>query len=1165
MEQVTNIDNLNSILGNLQNKKDVTRFKSLVETLYIHCMHLDVNQSNVSESNVESNISSLKHLERLSLYLFSEYKNLLKVYSEELTNNAMQICALSFEKIGDYLEHINPDELTHINQTQILKKQIRAYWKSAIAYSICNNPPNSYVVTKKIKKVLEQLINLQVLSPDKIDLYYISYFVLSRNFVNNIESYVEDSKLRDIFNSLKEYIGTGNVEYAKSSVDKIKNKINKKLNNYETNYYWHLKYIQYTIETIIDNCVWNNLSNVFSREYILQLIKSKPSIIELWPNQLQVINNLNGFLRDDDIKRTLINFPTSGGKSLLAELAIVKELERDDCKKCFYIVPTNALVYEVTKRLRERFRRLGYKVSNSVSGYEPELISKMHVDDNVIVTTPEKLDTIIRNNLSENILDDISLIVFDEFHKIQDKQRGWLIEGSITFLINHESYSDIKLIFLSAIMDNGQVILDWVDNTKLISDYAPSDWKPTIMLKGIANVDYKKNERGSWISIPKEHDFYNEDYKNYFAQADIRYRIDGREPGFRLFEFPKYHFKKTNKIDKSINLKRENLIMAVAQKFKNVGGSLIFFHTKEDCENFVSDYQPFFPEKHEISREVEYLIKYIEKRLGKNHLLTIGLTKGIVYHHGSLPIDIREALEDYYLKGYIKIIVCTTTLVEGVNFPIQNFIHSGRKYPGQKTITSGDFKNIAGRAGRAYQSTYGQIIHINFYKNIISEHLNFEEHQNLIESSILENEEFLKSINKLEVMETEEYDNFLISLSKEPFTKSLLVFYNSLSTEVDDVLHFIDNSLFAKQIEQDKLESIKKLSKKMYYFYDKHSKKELIKIQESGLSFKSFEIVKALSREVIDSINDGNKVQTVKQFISAEMYYQILELDESKKYEVRKTTATSRILNIDDYNLLIDWVESNKNLNELSVLYFKDVEDKYRMMRIVEYVKDMFEFKLPWIIGTLSKMVIDEVGDSEYIRNLPLFIKYGVNQVIDINLFRLGLNSRETVKDISKYLQENTTLISVDEVREYLKNIDPLVFLENIKGITPFEVRKLVTLTSNFKKVTNLFNNKNGVDTYVAGTKYYLCQLKERDKIIGEVKAGEHLTLKRENMNFYDNNAVEVFYKGYKLGYISRDVNEEVAYYLDLNSDYKLIIENIKVVDINKYIEIKIRLSFNIV
>lgn len=1169
MEQVTGELNLDTLLSKLREKKDVKRFKKLIERLYIFCIKLDVNQGNVNENKLEEHINALKYLERISIYLFSEYTNLLREYDEDLVNKAMQLCALVSEKIGDYLNHVNTIELNKLERKQIWKKQIKMYWKAAIAYTLGNNPPNSYVISKKFHNVLKQLIEADGLSRDEIDLYYFSYYILSRQFINNIDNYVKDLILVDAFNCLRKFINTGNEEFANTALDILEIKIQEMLDSYQTYYYWHLRHLKSTVYTIVKNSVWTNLSEIFSEEYILQLIKSKPSIVELWPNQLKVVNNPNGFLQNDSVKRTLINFPTSGGKSLLAEFAIIKELEKDNTKKCFYIVPTNALVYEVTKRLRERFRRLGYKVSSSVSGYEPELVYEDFFEENVIVTTPEKLDTIIRNNLSNDILSNTSLIIFDEFHKIQDKQRGWIIEGSIVFLINHINYKNIKLFFLSAIMDNGAVVLDWVNDEGIEPDYIPDLWKPTLRLKGIANIKYPRNGQRGWYPIPKDHGYYKEGFNNFFAEVNIEYLIEKEPYPMRLFLFPRYHYKNNNKLvkDKGINLELENLVMGVAQKLKNIGGCLIFFNSKEECENFVREYEPFFPENLELGQEIIHLINYIEKRLGKNHLLSIGLKKGIVYHHGSLPSDIREALEDYYSKGFIKIMVCTTTLVEGVNFPIHNFIYIGRKYPKQQNILDvSDFKNIVGRAGRAYQNTYGQIIYINFSNNLIEEHFNYENYQNEVTSSLLEDKEFLEALNEFEKLSEDEFKKFLVDISTKPFVKSLLVFYNTISNDIEDIDHLIEKTFFARKIEQGKLKNIKYFSQRVFSFFDEHSPNKLIKIQESGLSFKSFEIIKEISKSIADYFKQKGYIESIKEVITPEIYKKILDLPESKRFEVKKTPRSRKVLSIDDYNLFVDWLESDKTLHELSNIYLHKVDEQYRMSRMVEYVKDMFEFKLPWVIGTLSSMIIEEVGYVEYFAYLPLFIKYGVNNIVDVNLCKLGLNSRETVRDLSKFIQENTQYRTLDELRDYLKEADPLYFVDLDVGqqLTPFEVRKLVTLTNNYKQMTSLFEDNEFKVIELAGTKYHLCRIPERDKILNELKKGERLILRRERDNFYDEYAVEVYYRDYKIGYIPRAYNEEISYYLDLNSDYSLFIESINVIDINKFIEVKMQLSFTL-
>ncbi|WP_240420452.1 DEAD/DEAH box helicase [Paenibacillus periandrae] len=1161
MEQVISSLNINSLLQRLKESTTSDDFKEILEILIVNCISLDINKREVSEETLERVITRIRLLEKISIFLFSEYNNVLRSYDETIMRRAMQLCAIASEKLGDYLEHVSEEKLSTLSYDQILNKQLKTYWRAAVAYTLSENPPNAIVIARKLKKILDKLEDSL---PIHIrNLYKLSYFLLSRNFINNIQENIYDEDLIQIFRQLKEFIVNGDRKAANDSISLLNLLTERKLLSHKNDEFRYLKHLRHCVDKIIKNSVWTNLNDVFSINYILQLIKSSPSVLELWPNQLDIINNTDSFLRNDRIKRSMINFPTSGGKSLLAEFAIVKELEKDITKKCFYIVPTNALVYEVTKRLRDRFRRLGYKVSSSISGYEPDFIFGQYLEENVIVTTPEKLDMITRNVFSNDILGQTSLIIFDEFHKIQDRERGWLIEGNISFLINHPSYSNTRLLLLSAIIDNGAAVMEWVDGAEQCTGHFPSDWKPTVKLKGIVSWEYEEGDNGRWLNVNADDPFYKEGYRNYRAAAKIKYRISGKERKVNLFRFARYHHQDNNRVDRTNNMKTENFIMGVAQKLKNVGGSLIFFHTKDECEKFVRNYEPLFTERAELSLEVENLITYIEKRLGSDHLLTIGLNKGLVYHHGSLPVDIREALEDYFLKGLIKIMVCTTTLVEGVNFPIQNFIHSGRTYAGQRTLSPGDFKNIAGRAGRAYHSTFGQIVYINFYNNIIDEHFNYEDYSNDVKSSLLDDDDLFNALDEIERLEEAEQTTALLNLTSKSFVKSVLLFYNVLSPLKEDILGILGNTLFFQQAAPVKKEKIMGFSRNLFSYYDLQNPDELIKIQESGLSFNTYRTLRRLATLVVEEDRGrGGVIESVAEIITPEIYGRLLSFPESKKFDVKKSTSASRVIVIDDYNLFIDWIESNKSYKQLSEQYFFQVEENYRMSRLVEYVKDLFEFKLPWIIGTLCSMVIETLGNVEFYMYLPLFIKFGVNNSVDVNLFKLGLNSRETVKDLSQYIQTNTTHRTIDELRDFLKDAEPLIFLDTESNITPFEVRKLMSLSNNYKEITDVFNEYNYVEIQLAGTKFNLCQLPGRDLLLSRLTSGSELIIKRERDNFYDENAVEVYYSNNKIGYIPRKYNEEICYYLDLNFNYTLIVEAVTVVDPNRYIDVKMMLSF---
>lgn len=91
------------------------------------------------------------------------------------------------------------------------------------------------------------------------------------------------------------------------------------------------------------------------------------------------------------------------------------------------------------------------------------------------------------------------------------------------------------------------------------------------------------------------------------------------------------------------------------------------------------------------------------------------LEKGIAYHVGYLPANIRLRIETSFAEGDIRTIFCTSTLVEGVNLPADNlFITSYRN--GQTNMDEVEFRNLVGRVGRIKYNLYGNVFLIRMDK-----------------------------------------------------------------------------------------------------------------------------------------------------------------------------------------------------------------------------------------------------------------------------------------------------------------------------------------------------------------------------------------------------------------------------------------------------------------
>lgn len=84
----------------------------------------------------------------------------------------------------------------------------------------------------------------------------------------------------------------------------------------------------------------------------------------------------------------------------------------------------------------------------------------------------------------------------------------------------------------------------------------------------------------------------------------------------------------------------------------------------------------------------------------------------MAFHHGGLLDIARLEVEDLFTDGAIKNLVCTSTLLQGVNLPADRMIVISPKI-GDYELSHFDFLNLIGRAGRINTSLYGEIFAFN--------------------------------------------------------------------------------------------------------------------------------------------------------------------------------------------------------------------------------------------------------------------------------------------------------------------------------------------------------------------------------------------------------------------------------------------------------------------
>ncbi|MTB65395.1 hypothetical protein GKR48_00830 [Providencia sp. wls1943] len=100
---------------------------------------------------------------------------------------------------------------------------------------------------------------------------------------------------------------------------------------------------------------------------------------------------------------------------------------------------------------------------------------------------------------------------------------------------------------------------------------------------------------------------------------------------------------------------------------------------------------PFFNlEEKSIKKDLTYFFTQIIKCL----------RKGIVYHHGSMTDNVRLYIETVFKNSKkIKFLITTSTLLEGVNLPVERlFVLENKK--GQSLLSHSQFNNLVGGINR---------------------------------------------------------------------------------------------------------------------------------------------------------------------------------------------------------------------------------------------------------------------------------------------------------------------------------------------------------------------------------------------------------------------------------------------------------------------------------
>lgn len=211
----------------------------------------------------------------------------------------------------------------------------------------------------------------------------------------------------------------------------------------------------------------DNLLQLGVNDKIIRVLK-KNNITELYEHQFDALRN--GILSGQSM---IVNVPTAGGKTLIAEIGMVNRVINDGVK-AVYITPLRALAYEKFRDFK-KWKKLALNIAISTGDFSSKAEDVKNAD--ILVTTIEKFDSIIRHRA--NWLDKVGVIVVDEFHVLGEPKRGAILENILIW-----AKETIQIIGLSATVGNLESIGKWLGAKVYRSAYRPVELRKGVFNKG---------------------------------------------------------------------------------------------------------------------------------------------------------------------------------------------------------------------------------------------------------------------------------------------------------------------------------------------------------------------------------------------------------------------------------------------------------------------------------------------------------------------------------------------------------------------------------------------------------------------------------------------------------------------------------------------------------
>jgi len=363
-----------------------------------------------------------------------------------------------------------------------------------------------------------------------------------------------------------------------------------------------------------------------------------------------------------DGRNLVLASPTASGKTLVAELAVLKRI-LEGRGKALYLTPLRALASEKYGDF-QKYSKLekpdGHRVRVAITSGDYDRSDEHLGRYDIVIATNEKADSLLRHKAKW--ISDVSLVVADEVHLLNEADRGPTLEVVLTRL--KKLNPSLQALALSATVKNAAEVAEWIAASAITTE-----WRPVPLKEGV----YSPNE---------------------------------------------IHFKDgSSRIVQPIT---GNPVLDISLQIIQEGGqALLFTETRRSAveagRRAASVLAKAISQRDLRSCEiVARRIRSSGEKTRLSEVLAEQVARGTGFHHAGLHGAHRKIIEDAFREGRIRILAATPTLAAGVNLPARLVvITSHERYQagyGRYPITVLEYKQFCGRAGRPKYDEYGEAV-----------------------------------------------------------------------------------------------------------------------------------------------------------------------------------------------------------------------------------------------------------------------------------------------------------------------------------------------------------------------------------------------------------------------------------------------------------------------